>query len=336
MITFCNRVLSFQSTLPAWGETYAGAHCHPDRGDFNPLSPHGERPLAHRCPQTPAISIHSPRAWGETLLPPHCGHYHHHFNPLSPHGERHTISSRAAQTVSFQSTLPAWGETLINCIQYTKDNNFNPLSPHGERPRLQILLRSQKNDFNPLSPHGERPKGCTQVTAANGFQSTLPAWGETQNYSQRDYGLMISIHSPRMGRDCTRYLAWEHPFHFNPLSPHGERPAQRARPDCWNTISIHSPRMGRDALPGAGCACIQISIHSPRMGRDECCCHAHQQGRSISIHSPRMGRDRSAALPPASRPNFNPLSPHGERHSPDLYWRFNHHFNPLSPHGERR
>ena len=80
---------------------------------------------------------------------------------------------------------------------------------------------------------------------------------------------------------------------------------------------------------------------------------------SISIHSPRMGRDAaSSKVTPLPR-NFNPLSPHGERHgapergalhhlisihSPrmgrDLDILRQHHggrnFNPLSPHGERR
>ena len=54
------------------------------------------------------------------------------------------------------------------------------------------------------------------------FQSTLPAWGETQGFAGADARL-ISIHSPRMGRDA-------------------QRPAEQVRPK----ISIHSPRMGRD------------------------------------------------------------------------------------------
>ena len=57
--------------------------------------------------------------------------------------------------------------------------------------------------FNPLSPHGER-------------RGAKPGEG---------VAFIISIHSPRMGRDVTRH----------------------AVPIGWE-ISIHSPRMGRDLL----------------------------------------------------------------------------------------
>ena len=56
----------------------------------------------------------------------------------------------------------------------------------------------------------------------------------------------------------------------------------------------------------------------------------------ISIHSPRMGRDAILGGCSGRGRDFNPLSPHGERH-------YGHggsggfaNFNPLSPHGERR
>ena len=79
---------------------------------------------------------------------------------------------------------------------------------------------------------------------------------------------VISIHSPRMGRDCPRRNLWER---------HG--------------ISIHSPRMGRDRFGKFDNIIVNhISIHSPRMGRDPTL-SISPQIFSISIHSPRMGRD---------------------------------------------
>ena len=57
---------------------------------------------------------------------------------------------------------------------------------------------------------------------------------------------LISIHSPRMGRD---YRLQEPPrlsVDFNPLSPHGERRRIVFIGTPWHKISIHSPRMGRD------------------------------------------------------------------------------------------
>ena len=41
------------------------------------------------------------------------------------------------------------------------------------------------------------------------------------------YGV-ISIHSPRMGRDLKAYFDVEEFRNFNPLSPHGERHIQPA------------------------------------------------------------------------------------------------------------
>ena len=55
------------------------------------------------------------------------------------------------------------------------------------------------------------------------FQSTLPAWGETESLCQLDLYKVISIHSPRMGRDGQGGGDDRPGSDFNPLSPHGER-----------------------------------------------------------------------------------------------------------------
>ena len=78
-------------------------------------------------------------------------------------------------------------------------------------------------DFNPLSPHVERPPRLAIAGRGLLFQSTLPAWGETRRCCRCGSYRLISIHSPRMGRDSASVLMW-----FSPK------------------ISIHSPRMGRD------------------------------------------------------------------------------------------
>ena len=78
------------------------------------------------------------------------------------------------------------------------------------------------------------------------FQSTLPAWGETEERKRYLSKLTISIHSPRMGRDQ---------FGAGAIPP-------------LRKISIHSPRMGRDRKGTIDSLPEGISIHSPRMGRD--------------------------------------------------------------------
>ena len=78
--------------------------------DFNPRSPHGERP------QQQSVSLPTT-----------------YFNPRSPHGERR-VSGRTFQTPpGFQPTLPARGATTLHRPHQRQVRHFNPRSPHGER-----------------------------------------------------------------------------------------------------------------------------------------------------------------------------------------------------------
>ena len=171
----------------------------------------------------------------------------------------------------------------------------------------------------------------------NKFQSTLPAWGETWPLYRHPRQRLISIHSPRMGRDQSV-------------------PSVRISSIF---ISIHSPRMGRDGKAYWLNYATMISIHSPRMGRD-CPCSFASHSSTIDFNplSPHGERPPWGRLCSRSRGHFNPLSPHGERlshkitllkqveisiHSPRMGRDENgicggydpRHFNPLSPHGER-
>ena len=130
-------------------------------------------------------------------------------------------------------------------------------------------------------------------TYLEGFQSTLPAWGETGGYRRE---------VPRV-------------FYFNPLSPHGERPRRRAQKEAVADISIHSPRMGRDfkeiaTISGAtnfnplsphgerrrwwtGRPLWSTSFQSTLPAWGETAFLLFQRApKTISIHSPRMGRDK--------------------------------------------
>ena len=197
----------------------------------------------------------------------------------------------------------------------------------------------------------------TGAAGAGPFQSTLPAWGETIFRPPILSNFVISIHSPRMGRDGSRPGTERLYRHFNPLSPHGERPAVAVVIAAAIVISIHSPRMGRDTsvmqsqfssalfqstLPAWGETIYDhisdkrrmISIHSPRMGRDPDR-RAPREMDAISIHSPRMGRDYKTVYKIVAHTYFNPLSPHGERPRYTAWPLCPSYFNPLSPHGER-
>ena len=129
--------------------------------------------------------------------------------------------------------------------------------------------KSRVSHFNPRSPHGERRTGTTSTKhTASIFQSTLPARGATSVIGVPCASAVISIHAPRTGSDSA---AWRHcirasisihaprtgsddttdgdaqaPPHFNPRSPHGERPPRGGRTRRRNGISIHAPRTGSD------------------------------------------------------------------------------------------
>ena len=149
----------FQSTLPAWGETFKACEAAPQHRYLfltfqSTLPAWGETPCSRRPARRGSISIHSPRMGRDSRARPRSWPMRY-FNPLSPHGERRG-----------------------HCGEVPRVFYFNPLSPHGERPFPSDQFNAADN-FNPLSPHGERPIRNTGEQWRNSFQSTLPAWGET-------------------------------------------------------------------------------------------------------------------------------------------------------------
>ena len=168
---------------------------------------------------------------------------------------------------------------------------FNPRSPHGER-RRRIVEEDDDAYFNPRSPHGER-----------------------------------------LWRLLPRLL----PLHFNPRSPHGERRRCTTRTSTLWRISIHAPRTGSDLRRGEICGMGRISIHAPRTGSDKKMANvmtrislfqstlpargatwASRRRRPTRLFQstlPARGATRAALTRRAIRADFNPRSPHGERHA---------------------
>ena len=215
--------------------------------NFNPRSPHGERrPRAGRsCSALPFQSTLPAR--GATRPQPADAHGSRFQSTLPARGAtrrgkhffaicrfQSTLPARGATRrgkhffaiCRFQSTLPARGATNPRRNHARQQIYFNPRSPHGER-RARNQRTPTGADFNPRSPHGERhsiidyqsagftisihaPRTGSDVVVkvpicrAAEFQSTLPARGATSARAQLPL----------------------RPAHFNPRSPHGERPAQ--------------------------------------------------------------------------------------------------------------
>ena len=151
----------FQSTLPARGATVSPESRCTERADFNPRSPHGERPAFHQRQHAGGtISIHAPRTGSDLRW--QCG---------------------AFSITGFQSTLPARGATVEVLCRSRRFQHFNPRSPHGERRKRMRLPASTAVNFNPRSPHGERRYNALHTDSAE--------------------------------------------YNFNPRSPHGERRTTR-------------------------------------------------------------------------------------------------------------
>ena len=173
-VTVCS---GFQSTLPARGATLRETlaiedpdiSIHAPRTgsdrkvsnqdglspDFNPRSPHGERPERQTTMENLAIFQSTLPARGAT----HRGGQPHGANaPISIHAPR-TGSDAVAHGWSHGRKIsihaPRTGSDPPAMFSRRFPRDFNPRSPHGER-RLSRRPDSRTSHFNPRSPHGER------------------------------------------------------------------------------------------------------------------------------------------------------------------------------------
>ena len=124
--------------------------------------------------------------------------------------------------------------------------------------------------------------------------------------------------------------------HFNPRSPHGERPVRTQVLDSKKTISTHAPRTGSDPIRFINSTDGIISTHAPRTGSDDATPSLTAPCSNFNPRSPHGERRRRRKRAGKAQKHFNPRSPHGERLSVKRRWLSAWHFNPRSPHGERR
>ena len=123
---------------------------------------------------------------------------------------------------------------------------------------------------------------------------------------------MISIHSPRMGRDYMGVYEFD-----------------------GHCISIHSPRMGRDEIIQRGKNLCEISIHSPRMGRDPNVALVYVQYHAFQSTLPAWGETLTVLRPLTWVIFQSTLPAWGETRFQRYVEKCTQYFNPLSPHGER-
>ena len=207
---------------PRTGSDSISMVSRPTSMNFNPRSPHGERPsLAYffaphvkfqsTLPARGAtlnfygqqqyqyISIHAPRTGSDLSVTVYC-----FISVISIHAPRtgSDMGVGEAQTPAPISIhAPRTGSDVISVL-LTSASNISIHAPRTGSDRLAFHTALLNTDFNPRSPHGERR-------------------GELSAYHAR---ALISIHAPRTGSDKSRKEYYISPHDFNPRSPHGERP----------------------------------------------------------------------------------------------------------------
>ena len=169
----------FQPTLPARGATVEFARKFFQLIDFNPRSPHGERPHQY--------------AFAGDLQ---------NFNPRSPHGERPHWDRPKTSAKDISTHAPRTGSDALGSPENKRKRHFNPRSPHGERRRFDCTGRNYGRYFNPRSPHGERLNPPDEGRWHGPFQPTLPARGATRKIKPPGCVSAISTHAPRTGSDA--------------------------------------------------------------------------------------------------------------------------------------
>ena len=149
------------------------------------------------------------------------------------------------------------------------------------------------------------------------FQSTRPVWGATFRNIADYYKVQVSIHAPRVGRDCHGHRWRQQRGGFNPRAPCG---ARRYLSGACPPTQCFNPR----APCGARHHGMHNSFHDngfqstrPVWGATFCMSKGLMRAL-VSIHAPRVGRDAFRCAIPSSGASFNPRAPCGARLSAKL------------------
>ena len=233
---------------------------------FNPRSPHGERRDIITAGRDDACDFNPRSPHGERRLYGSHARRLHHFNPRSPHGERHIQMFIGFARQRFQSTLPARGATARLWVQLSA-RSISIHAPRTGSDRIRAGSMITSTDFNPRSPHGERPGRFVAAIYEFVISIHAPRTGSDNQARAHARKGKISIHAPRTGSDpgnasrasrqkefqstlpargatttsCTTY---RRTLHFNPRSPHGERPFFSSNLLEWHTFQSTLPARG--------------------------------------------------------------------------------------------
>ena len=194
--------LTISIHAPCTGSDYVEPSGLAVHTNFNPRSPHGERPAG----SPPAMVSAS------------------YFNPRSPHGERPAGSPPAMVSASYFNPRSPHGERHSSAPANTSPPGISIHAPRTGSDYTALLPPSSQW----ISIHAPRTGSDVCDSVLNSvdslFQSTLPARGATFGIL-RCVADLKSFQSTLPARGATwRMPTWRRkPSHFNPRSPHGER-----------------------------------------------------------------------------------------------------------------
>ena len=149
-----------------------------------------------------------------------------------------------------------------------------------------------RHEFQSTLPARGATRSAFMVVSLVIFQSTLPARGATADNTGGGKACLFQSTLPARGATCPACTRRWTPDHFNPRSPHGERPTWCSSKLCTAEISIHAPRTGSDAVAHGWSHGRKISIHAPRTGSDWDAPGRGVRSAVSSIHAPRTGSDK--------------------------------------------
>ena len=171
--------MKFQSTRPVWGATRQVVHSDAVFQNFNPHAPCGAR-LGLVQSLSGYSQFQSTRpVWGATAY-------------------IHASASPAA----FQSTRPVWGATRCTAAhRWTQGISIHtPRVGRDDNIRVSTASGAEFQSTRPVWGATTRRNLSPNRFL---FQSTRPVWGATSAcYREKKRLEMISIHTPRVGRDA--------------------------------------------------------------------------------------------------------------------------------------
>ena len=145
-------------------------------------------------------------------------------------GRDSKIKTVAGSLKQFQSTRPVWGATRAGCGFGRDRRRISIHAPRMGRDWRGCRAHRQASDFNPRAPYGARPPAPAAPPSAFAYFNPRAPYGARLARRILPRALTaISIHAPRMGRDCRRPWACGECADFNPRAPYGARPERKAR-----------------------------------------------------------------------------------------------------------